>query len=266
MFSDWLEKRKRDDLFRECRILESAQGAVVRYQGRDLVLMGSNNYLGLNGHPDLVAAGNQAQSTYGTGAGGSRLTTGTLTLHDQVEKRIASLKGTEAALGVSHLVDIQVGTLSKAVPSVGGYVAGSQYLIDYLQNTARSFIYSTALPPSALAVSLAAIDLVEAADEKRSSLMEKAQWLGQQLQKIGFEVLPVESPIVVALVGDPDRALKLSQGLLDAGIYVPAIRPPTVPKGTSRLRFSLMADHSQDHLTQVLSTLRALTTGESGAS
>jgi len=332
-------------------------------------LFSSNNYLGLATHPRVKAAAIAAVKIWGTGSGGSRLTTGNFNLHRQLEKRIARFKRSEDAiifntgymanLGVisalvgrkdlvisdqlnhvsivdgcrlsramvriyNHndtldldrillertsfsrclivtdgvfsmdgdiaplpqlfelaqehqailMVDdahatgvlgdrgagtveyfglekqgiIQMGTLSKALGSEGGYVAGSTSLIDFLRNRARSFIYSTALSPPVIAAALAALDVLEEEPHLRWQLHANVQFLYRGLKDMGFEVLPTRSAIIPLIVGDAHKAMVLSATLAEIGVFIPAIRPPTVPEGTSRLRITLMATHTRDHI------------------
>lgn len=376
-FQAELNHLKRNGLHRKTSILSSAQGPRVTCDGRTLLLLGSNNYLGLNTHPKITAAALEATRLYGTGTSGSRLTTGTLPLHEQLEKRIASFKGTEDALlfstgymanvgilsalcdhrwtivsdkrnhasildgaklsgakllryahrdmvdlekkltkvstphclivtdgvfsmdgtiaplqeicrlgashdalvmvddahgigvlgqrgsgtaehlGVTQQVDLHMGTLSKAVPAAGGYVAGKRALIDYLRNHARSFIYSTAPPPSVIGASLHALDIIEHTPALRRELMRNQDLMCRGLTNAGFTILETETPIIAVLIGDPERAIAFSKRLMDADIYAPAIRPPTVPKGTSRLRLSVCADHTE---TELLGAIKTMTT------
>ena len=139
---------------------------------------------------------------------------------------------------------IQIGTLSKAIGSLGGYVAGSASLIDYLRNRAASWIYTTALSPADTAAAIRAIAIIKQEPAQRQQLWHNINYLKQKLS--GLELLPSESPILCINLATPEAALQQAQQLLDAGIFVPAIRPPTVP--TSRIRLSLMATHQQQHL------------------
>lgn len=369
----YLHKNK---LLRECQWLESEQAPKVSINEQIVLLFGSNNYLGLCNDQRLKQAAINAIEKYGVGAGGSRLTTGSYRLHQQLEEKIAKFKGTEASLvfnngyvtnvgiisslcnsqwvifsdkynhasivdgcllsgaklvrykhcdindlekkinkfkgqynlivtdavfsmdgdiapiqdivnlakkhnmvtmiddahgvGVlgkdgsgtlSHLniaseeVDIQVGTLSKAVGSVGGYIAGKKTYIKYFNNLARSFMFSTALPPASLAVSLKALEIIKNSQNRREQLLKNSTWLKNQLLQLGYTITNTETPIIPVIIGEADMTIKLNKHLLSEGIYIPAIRQPTVPKGTSRLRISLMATHTKEDLTQLLNTL-----------
>ena len=147
---------------------------------------------------------------------------------------------------------IQVGTLSKALGSLGGYVAGSASLIDYLRNRAASWIYTTALSPADTAAATEAIAIVQQEPKRRERLWRNINYLKQQLA--GLELLPSESSILCLNLNTPQAALDKAQQLMDAGIFAPAIRPPTVP--TSRIRLSLMATHERSHLDLLIQNLR----------
>jgi len=160
--------------------------------------------------------------------------------------------GTVELFGLQAAIDIQMGTLSKALAGEGGFVAGKRVLIDYLMNSARSFIFSTAMAPAGLAVALEALEIVRREPERRLILCKHAVEFREALRRLGFRVLPGETPLIAVILGDPDRAVRFSQQLLEKGIYVTAIRPPTVPPGTSRLRINLMATHTPADLGEAL--------------
>ena len=373
-----LTKVKEDGLYRKLKYIETAQSPRVRIEGKDVMLFGSNNYLGLCDDPRLKEAAIVAINKYGVGAGGSRLTTGSNNLHEKLELKLASFKGTEASLvfntgymanigiitalcdknwvifcdrlnhasiidgcilsgaklvrykhcdidnltkkinkhkgvnnliitdgvfsmsgdvaplldivevakqndmitmvddahgtgvlgengrgtashfGVSEQIDILMGTLSKAVASEGGYVAGKYELIDYFKNFSRSFIYSTALSPAVIATSIKSLEIIENDTEMRTNLLNMSNWFQKQLRKAGFNVPETITPIITIIVGDAEKAVQFSGNLLDEGIYIPAIRPPTVPKGTSLLRISLMATHTQQDLNEALKKIEII--------
>jgi 8-amino-7-oxononanoate synthase len=366
---------KENGLYRDFKYLSSEQSPKVEIEGRETILLGSNNYLGLCSDVRLKEAAINAVKKYGVGSGGSRLTTGSYDLHKKLEEKIADFKGTETCLvfntgymanvgiisalcdrkwvifcdkynhasiidgcllsgarlvrykhcdmddlerkihkykgsnnlivtdgvfsmdgdvaplpdivklakehgiitmvddahGVGVLgengsgtmsyfkvngdIDIQMGTLSKAIASVGGYVAGRKDIIDYFKNFSRSFIFSTALPPSSIAVSLKSIEIIENDKDRRKYLIELSNWFKKEFQKAGFNITNTITPIIPIIIGNAKKTVELSESLLEEGIYVPAIRPPTVPKGTSRLRISLMATHTYDDLEYVLKIL-----------
>lgn len=344
---------------------------IIRRGEQELVSFSSNDYLGLSQHPEAVAAANLATSSYGTGAGASRLVTGNHPLYRQLETALAKWKGEEAAcvfgsgyltnLGVigalmgkediiladklSHaclldgallsgatvrrfvhndvdscrkllkekrnnygncllvteavfsmdgdlaplaalaalaaeydawlLVDeahalfgsrdwtaegrsvIRTGTLSKALGSYGGYVCGSQALIAYLQTAARSLIYSTALPPGVLAAALAALAVEEREPQRAKKALENAQCFTRLMG-----LPPAQSAIVPLVIGEESRAMHLSAALQRSGYLVAAIRPPTVPPGTARLRFTFSASHTQSQLHGLVEALKKQMEGQ----
>ncbi|MGB2937437.1 MAG: aminotransferase class I/II-fold pyridoxal phosphate-dependent enzyme, partial [Phycisphaerae bacterium] len=148
-----------------------------------------------------------------------------------------------------------VGTLSKALGGIGGFVAASKDVCDLLVNRARSFIYTTALPASACEAARAALAIVRAEPERREKVLELAERLRGALREKGFDTGRSETPIVPIVVGESDRALALAAALLDKGIFCPAIRPPTVPPGTSRLRVSLTAEHTEEDIARLVAAL-----------
>ena len=376
--TDKLTKIKDKGLYRELRYIDTAQSPRVKIEGKDFILLGSNNYLGLCDDSRLKKAAIDAINKYGVGSGGSRLTTGSYDIHKELEKKIASFKGTEASLvfntgymanvgiisalcddswvifsdklnhasiidgyrlsgaklirykhcdmndllnkinkykgsnnlivtdgvfsmdgdiaplpeivkiakqynmmtmvddahatgvlgkngsgtasyfGLDNEIDIIMGTLSKAVASEGGYVAGKKDLINYLINSARSFIYSTALSPSTIAVSIKALEIIEMDEERRANLLKTSKWFQNELKIAGFNVMETKTPIIPILIGEVDKAVEFSKTLLSQGVYVPAIRPPSVPRGTSRLRISLMATHSKEDLEEALVKIKEI--------
>lgn len=147
---------------------------------------------------------------------------------------------------------IQMGTLSKAVGTNGGYVVGSRSFVDYLINTSRSFIYTTAPPPSMAAAAQTAIDIIQSEPERRNRLWQNREQLYQGLKNMGFQLTNTQSPIIPIILNDPQLAVDMSTKLLEHGIYVPAIRPPTVPKGTSRLRVTVTSEHTPEHIDTAL--------------
>jgi len=360
------------------KVCHSPQGARVKAGNREVLMLSSNSYLGLCTDTRLKEAARKAVEMYGTGAGGSRLISGTSPIHRELEAQVAFFKGTEDALifssgymanagvissvadknwviysdrlnhasiidgcrlsgaqtvvyehgdvndlenkirrypskqglivtdalfsvdgdlaplpalvatarrhglllmvdeahatgvlgkngggaaelfGIKDGIDISTGTFSKALASEGGFVAGSATLIDYLVNTARSFIFSTAMPPAGAAVSLAALDIVRTEPQRRSTLMEHAAWLRDSLGRAGFDVANHPTQIVSLILGEPRTATAFSDRLMARGIFVTAIRPPTVPAGTSRLRISLMATHTRGDLEFAVSEITAV--------
>lgn len=370
-------------LRRELREVSSPAGPVVTLGGREVVCLCSNNYLDLAGDPRVRAAARAAIERWGWGPGASRLISGTTSAHCALERRLAGLVGTEAALlfgsgyaanagaiaaaagpgdlifidklvhasiidaarasgatlrvfghrnydrleallirsgdtnrrlivtdslfsmdgdaadlprlvelkqrydarlmvdeahaigvmgeagrGVAELqgtigqIDILVGTLSKALGGVGGFVAAGGEFIDLLINTARGFIFSTALPSAACEAAAAALELVEREPHRRQRLRATAERLRDELRQRGLDVGESCSQIVPVMLGSPPRAVALSEALLARGYWTPAIRPPSVPRGRSRLRISLTAGHTDAHVDGLLVALDAARTTE----
>ncbi|MFN3648303.1 MAG: 8-amino-7-oxononanoate synthase [Armatimonadota bacterium] len=359
------------------RRVESAAGPRVTVEGRERIVLGSNNYLGLAEHPEVRAAAADAAEKWGAGATGSRLTTGTLTLHAELERELAALKGAEEAvlfssgylaavgtipalvgrgdlvlsdalnhaslidgcrlsraevrvyrhgdaehaaelladrerfrrallvtdgvfsmdgdlaplpalcdlceergawvmvddahgtgvlgkrgagtaelLGVESRVAVQMGTLSKALGAEGGFVAGSSTLAEYLRNRARSFIFSTAPAPSTVAAALVALQVAAREPGRRARVLRGAARLAEGLRALGFDARGGETPIVPVVIGAAEEAIRVSRRLEERGVWVPAIRPPTVPPGTARLRASVTASHTEADLDAVLAAFR----------
>lgn len=370
-FTHELEDLRARGLYRSMRLVEGAQRGRVMLDGREVLLLCSNNYLGLADHRALKEAATSATERYGVGSGAARLVSGNMELHRELEKRLAVFKGTEAALlfnngysanvgiisalvgrgdtiysdrlnhasiidgallsrarllryphndmdalrrlltdnrgggrqlivtdgvfsmdgdlaplrelaalknefdallmvddahgtavlgehgrgsvelcGVSSEVDVQMGTLGKGVGSFGAYVAGSAELIDYLRNSARSFIFSTSLPPAVLAASLAAIELVSSPEgvALRERLATNAGVFSRALAAAGFDTFGSTTQIVPVMVGEAQKTMEFSTRLLDQGLFVQGIRPPTVPAGSCRLRCTVMATHEEGDL------------------
>lgn len=373
-----LKELRRNGLYRKMRLVSGEQGTRVVIDGRELLLLCSNNYLGLANHPCLKEASKTAVDQYGTGSGAARLVSGNMELHEALERRIAAFKGTEAALvfnsgyaantgiipglvgrgdlifsdrlnhasiidgallsrakliryphndtdalrrllenaptgcrrlivtdgvfsmdgdiapirelvslkeefgavlmiddahatgvlgaggrgtaelcGVAGSVDIQMGTFGKGLGSYGAYVAASREVIDYLINRSRSFIFSTSLPPAVLAASIAAIDLIDSpvGAELRQALQGNTSFFRGRLTQAGFDTCGSSTQIVPVLVGDAERTMEFTARLLEQGIFVQGIRPPTVPAGTSRLRCTIMAIHKHQELEQAVEAI-----------
>lgn len=162
-------------------------------------------------------------------------------------------KGSVEHFALEGQVDIQMGTFSKAVGSFGAYCCGSEKLIDFLLNKARSFIYTTGLPPSVAAASLRGIEIIESEPDRRQALWRNTNFFQKALQDLGFDTLNTQTPIIPILVKDAQLSVNFSEKLFAAGIFVSAIRPPTVPANSARLRVTLMATHTQDDLQYFLS-------------
>ncbi|MCY9264772.1 8-amino-7-oxononanoate synthase [Bacillus haynesii] len=149
-------------------------------------------------------------------------------------------RGTSEFFGVSP--DIVIGTLSKAVGAEGGFVAGSKTLIDFLLNHARTFIFQTAVPPASCAAACRAFDIIEDSRDKRRLLQSSVNTIKRRLEDIGFTVKGGATPIIPVMIGDPQKAVRFANGLKEKGIEAPAIRPPTVAEGESRIRLTVTAD------------------------
>lgn len=371
-----MEATEAKGLRRRLRRIEGPQEAVVRLGGREIVLLCSNNYLGLASHPEVVEAAARAVRDSGASAVSSRLISGHMDAHARLEEKLAAWKGVEAALlfstgyhanvgvisslvgagdvvvsdelnhasiidgcrlsrarvavyrhndvvhlretlaglegarrvlvvtesvfsmdgdlapladiaaaarehgawmmvdeahaagvfgpggagvvaalGLTEQVDVHMGTLGKGLGSFGAYVAGSRRLVDHLVNRARSFIFTTGLPPSAAAAAGAALDVLAREPERAAGLLRRARRLGETLRAGGLDVPNLDSQILPVMVGDARRAVAAAEQLLERGFYVAAIRPPTVPPGTSRLRLSLMATHTDEQIEGVAAAL-----------
>jgi 8-amino-7-oxononanoate synthase len=358
-----LEELRETGLYRRLRLIRGSQGPWVTLDERTVLLLCSNNYLGLADHPRVREAAAEAAMRWGAGAGASRLICGNMEPHRELEERLAAFKryeaallfgsgylansgaiaalagrgevvfsdelnhasivdgcrlsraetfvyrhadldhlawgleqasgrgslivtdgvfsmdgdvaplaglaelarrhrcrlmvdeahatgafgpggrGTVAAAGLGDEVDLVVGTLGKALGSYGAYVCASRELTEYLLNAARSFVFSTAPPPPALAAATAALELLEASPQLIGRLRANAATLRAALAGEGFGVEPGECQIVPLEVGDAGRTMALCERLLEAGVFAQGIRPPSVPEGSSRLRFTAMATH-----------------------
>jgi 8-amino-7-oxononanoate synthase len=363
-----LEELRDRGLHRRLRLIGGPQGPRVTLDGKQVLLLCSNDYLGLANHPKVRGAAAEAAMRWGAGAGASRLISGNMQPHSRLEKRLAAFKGYESALlfgsgylantgtiaalakegevvfsdelnhasiidgcrlsraetfvyrhgdvehlswglrkageraalivtdgvfsmdgdvapltaltelarrhgcrlmvdeahatgaigpggrgsvaaaGLSGEVDVVMGTLGKALGSYGAYVCANRETTDYLLNAARTFVFSTALPPSVAAAGLAALELLEAQPERVERLAVNARTLRHALAREGLEVNRSETQIVPLPVGDAGTAMDLCERILERGAFAQGIRPPTVPEGSSRLRFTVMSTHRREEL------------------
>ena len=156
--------------------------------------------------------------------------------------------GATEYFGVEQNVAVAMGTLSKAIGSAGGYIAGDKRLIEFLRNRARSFIFDTSPPAAALAASIEAIGIIEQDAGRREHLWKMIEIFKSGLEKTGLAVLPSQSAIVPILIGEPDEAIAFASALKENGVYTPAVRPPSVPPGKCRIRASIMATHEETHI------------------
>ena len=164
-------------------------------------------------------------------------------------------RGSVEHFGVDHSATLRVGTLSKALGSIGGFVVGDQRLIDWLYNRARPYVFSTAPPAAIAAAGLAALQIVRQEPERRQRVVSLAEGLRARLQARGWSTGDSTSQIVPIRVGGPEAAVALSQRLAKLGVFAPAIRPPSVPEGESLLRISLSCAHSEEDLERLLEGL-----------
>jgi len=370
---DEIEQLKRDGVFRLPRVLEGPQEPRVVIDGREVINLSSNNYLGLANHPKLREAAKAAIDRYGAGSASVRTIAGTMSLHTELERRLAQFKRTEAALvfqsgftanagtvaallgredviisdelnhasiidgarlsratikiyphkdvavmkqlleeskgarrilvitdgvfsmdgdiaplpdivevakkynaivmvddahasgvlgengrgtvdhfGLHGQVDIQVGTLSKAIGVLGGYVAGRRVLIEYLIQRARPFLFSTSHPPAVTAACLAALDILESDPTLIQRLWDNTRYFRAGLAELGFDVSGSETPIIPVIVGEGRKAMELSDRLFEEGVFAQGIAYPTVPRGKARVRTIVTAAHTRDDLDQAL--------------
>jgi 8-amino-7-oxononanoate synthase len=364
-------------LHRRTRLVSGPQGPHVLLDGKPVLLLCSNNYLGLADHPRLRQAAADAAMRWGVGAGASRLVSGTMTIHRRLEERLAAFKGRESALvfgsgylanagtiaalarpgdvvfsdelnhasiidgcrlsradvfvydhcdmehlewgiveaegrgalivtdgvfsmdgdvaplaeivdlaeryalrtmvdeahgsgvlgpggrgalaelGLENQVDVIVGTLGKALGSYGAFVACDEQMARYLVNAARTFIFSTALPPPAVAAALAGLDLLEQEPRRVEKLAANSAALRQELEREGFDVGGSRTQIIPLVIGEAELAMRICEAALARGVFAQAIRPPTVPVMTSRLRLAVMATHREAELRGAARTLGA---------
>lgn len=166
-------------------------------------------------------------------------------------------RGTCEYFGLKEENIIQIGTFSKALGSLGGFVTGPKIIIEYLKNVARSFIYTTALPPSVCASSLAAIDIIEKDRSIIKNLLENVKIISSGLINMGYNCIESGTHIIPVLTGDAGLTMEFAKALFEKGIFAPGIRPPTVPDGKSRIRVSLMASHTEEHLKKILKVFKS---------
>jgi 8-amino-7-oxononanoate synthase len=167
----------------------------------------------------------------------------------------SSGRGVCEQLEVEPRVHIRIGTLSKALGSAGGFISGSQKLVDWLVNRARPYIFSTSLPPGSCAAALAALAIVESQPHARRQLLTRADLLRCELRSAGWNVGTSAGQIIPLVIGDAERAVRLAANLRESGIVVPAIRPPSVPAGESLLRISLSSSHEEAQIERLLGAL-----------
>lgn len=366
-----LEDLKSKGLYNEINVITGANGPKINIGGKTLINLSSNNYLGLANHPRMVEASVKATEKYGAGAGAVRTINGTLDIHIELEKKLATFKHTEAAIafqsgfncnmaaisavmgkkdailsdalnhasiidgcrlsgakiirvehsdmddlrakakeakesglyekvmvitdgvfsmdgdiaklpeiveiaeefdlityvddahgsgvlgkgagtvhhfGLSDKIDFQIGTLSKAIGVVGGYVAGTQDLIDWLKVRGRPFLFSTSLTPGAAGACIEAINILTESTELHDKLWENGNYLKKGLKELGFDIGDSETPITPCIIGEAAKAQEFSKRLYEEGVYAKAIVFPTVPMGTARVRNMPSAAHTKEML------------------
>ncbi len=379
ILSDYLDRElsllKDQGLYNTIDILEGANAAIINVEGRRLINLASNNYLGFANRAELKDACIEATIKYGVGAGAVRTINGSLQIHQELENKIAEFKGTEAAIafqsgfncnmgaisaimtkddailsdelnhasiidgcrlsgakiirvkhqdmtdleekaktavesgrykkimyitdgvfsmdgdianlpdmipiaekyglityvddahgsgvickgagtvkhfGLNHKIDMQMGTLSKAIGVVGGYVAGSKLLIDWLKSRSRPFLFSTSLTPGAAGAALTSIQLMQDHPELVDKVWENAEYFKNELKKIGYDIGVSQTPITPVILGDETMTQRFSSKLIEQGIYVKPIVFPTVPLGTGRVRNMPTAEHTKEMLDQAI--------------
>ena len=165
-------------------------------------------------------------------------------------------RGVVEYFNLDNEVDVVMGTLSKAIGSLGGYVCGDDDLISYLRNKARPFMYTTALPPAVCAASIASINLIQEDPSLREALWNNVCCIKERLGLLGIDMISSQSQIIPLLIGDTQKAVDISKLLYERGVLIPAIRPPTVPANSSRLRMTVMSSHTQDDLERLFKVLK----------
>ncbi len=316
--------------------ISQSEDTVVIIEGKQRIMMGSNNYLGLTHHPEVLAAAKAALDRYGSGCTGSRLLNGTLedvvfldkldhasivdgakmsygqterfahgdlaelerklqraatgvgkmiivdgvysmegdiadvpNLLKIAQKHGAALAiddahavgvlgpqgdGTAAQFGLGDEVDLIVGTFSKSLASIGGFVAGPEGVIEFLRYNARPLVFTAALPPSNTAGVLAALHVMQREPERRECLWTNARRLQRGLRSMGFDIGTTETPIVPFLIGEFEKTLLFWRKLFDAGVFTNPVVPPALPPSRCRLRTSVMATHTAQQIDYALET------------
>jgi 7-keto-8-aminopelargonate synthetase-like enzyme len=161
-------------------------------------------------------------------------------------------RGTPEHFGVESGVDLVMGTFSKSLATVGGFVAGDQHVIDHIRHTARSAIFSAAPPPASMAAALKALELVEREPERRKCLWENTEYMKRELDGLGFDTGDAASPVIPLVVGEDDQAFRVTRRLQEEGVFVNPVLTPAVPPGRAMIRTSYMATHTREHLDRAL--------------
>lgn len=166
--------------------------------------------------------------------------------------------GTAAHFGLTEEVDLITGTFSKSFASIGGFVAGTSTICEYLRNNARALIFSASMPPAAVATVLKALEIIRDEPERREQLWKNTRKMMEGFRAIGFEIGPTETPIIPILVGPMDKTFRFWRELFDAGVFTNPVVPPAVPEGSCRLRTSYMATHTDEQLDFVLECIERI--------
>ncbi len=166
--------------------------------------------------------------------------------------------GTAAHFGLTDEVDLITGTFSKSFASIGGFVAGTDTICEYLRNNARALIFSASMPPTAVATVLKALEIIREEPERREQLWKNTRKMMEGFRTIGFEIGPTETPIIPVLVGPMDKTFRFWRELFDAGVFTNPVVPPAVPEGSCRLRTSYMATHTDEQLDFVLECIERI--------
>ena len=161
-------------------------------------------------------------------------------------------RGTVDHFGLHGRVDVQVGTLSKAIGVLGGFIAGPQHLVDWLVNRGRPFLFSTSAPPAVAAACIEALDILESEPERVERLWDRTRFFKDGLRSLGFDTGASETPITPVIAGEERTAVDLAAMLWDEGVFTPAIVFPTVPKGRSRVRTIVTSEHTEEDLQEAL--------------
>lgn len=165
--------------------------------------------------------------------------------------------GTAEYFGLSGRVHLAMGTLSKSIGAEGGYVAASEPVVEYLRNYARTFIFQTSLSPGVIGAALEAIEMIRTEPERRQRLLDNAAYMRAGLKEMGFTLVEGSTPILAVVIGEAERAVAFSRHLEERGVFAPAIRPPTVPEGSSRIRVTLTAVHTRTQIDRALAAFAA---------
>lgn len=253
-----LLKLQQQKLLRRRHIMDGAPGPILTIDRRQCLAFSSNDYLGLANHPALISAARDGLARFGVGAGSSALIGGHSSVCEELEIALAAFVHMPRALHFSTGYMANLGTLGKAAGVAGAFVAGDATLIEWLMQRARTYVFTTASPPLLASALLATLTLLQTENWRQQHLLRLARRLREGLADLPWPLPPSESAIQALIVADNQVAMDLIADLLEHNIWVPAIRTPTVPKGTARLRISLSAAHTTDQVDQLIAALNSL--------